>query len=291
MKLRKSIITLFFLCSFFIVSWLNASFSQVYIIEINVSDVIPKVLSISFSEAPFTPAEGTSKTIAIWADVMDPDQGTSGLDKCWGYLWNSSTLAATPANARYTNTSCDFTVVGSYKRCNCTFSIQYYDVPTTWRVNLTANDTQNNIGFNSTTFVVNSLLASDPYPAVVFPSVLFMGRTTAATTNPHYINNTGNVRLRIRINASDYTGMTNPSWIISVGNMTYNSSATGMTTPVQMSKTLTQFNPTTGVPVYPNQTSGIPYPAAFNIYYYMYVPTGIMEQVYNSTHVLDITAF
>jgi hypothetical protein len=292
MSLEKVIsISIILAFALFIVNLLDISFSQTYIIEINVSDVKPKVLTMTVSEDPFDPAEAQSKKIAIWADVMDPDQGASGLDRCWGYLWNSSTTPATPGNARYRNSSCDFVVVGSYKRCNCTFDIWYYDAPTTWRVNLTANDTDGNTGFNSTTFLVNALEAFDPYVGITFPSPLFMGETSAADTNPHIINNTGNVRLRSYINASDFTGETDPSWTIKIENMTYNSSATGMGTLQQMRNLLTEFNPTGGIPVYPNQTAGIPDPGTFNIYYYMYIPTGIMEQLYNTTHWLSVTVY
>jgi hypothetical protein len=80
------------------------------------------------------------------------------------------------------------------------------------------------------------------------------------------------------------------SWIIKVGNMTYNSTVSGLTTPKQLTNTQALFNPVDGIPIYPSSTAGIAEKGMFYIYHYLSIPAGFKAQTYRSKYYLNVEA-
>jgi hypothetical protein len=261
------------------------SFSQIgqFPVTINVSDIRPKVGGPTVSPSPVDLIEGYGRIIYVNASINDPN---GDLANCTGYLWNRTT-DLTKAAATYTNISC-VPCTGTGCLCSCSFFLRYYDVGTTWAANISAMDQQGYITFNTTTFIVNNLTASELINTpITFPPTLFLGDVNKpAQNNPLTINNTGNVRLTMFINATDYLGGDGST--IDSQNMSYNTSVVtnkGIAgTLFQVLNTEDQFYPSTnGIPVYPNSLSGMP-PATFYIYNYITIPLEVTAQIYNATY-------
>jgi len=262
------------------------SFSQAtqFQIQINVSDIRPKVGGLTVSPSPVDLIESYGRIIYVNASINDPN---GDLANCTGYLWNRTT-DLTKAAATYTNVSC-VPCTGSGCICNCSFFLQYYDIGTTWAANISAMDQQGYTAFNTTTFIVNNLISFHLINSpITFPSPLFLGDVNRpAQNNPLTINNTGNVNLTLFINATDYLGE-DGSTIIDSRNMSYNTSVAtnkeAARTLFQVLNTEDQFYPSpNGIPVYPNSLSGMP-PATFYIYNYISIPLDVTAQIYNATY-------
>ena len=159
----------------------------------------------------------------------------------------------------------------------------------------------NKVGTNQNTFVVNSHTAvdvanlygsinvSNPYP-ISFGSLKVGDVNKAAVSNPLKVINTGNTNLKSFISGDDHVGVTDATWVIKVGNMTYNSSVSGMTSLISLTSTPTGFYPTAGIPIYPNSISTIPEKGIFYIYHHISIPSGFKAQTYRGTYYLDVEA-
>jgi hypothetical protein len=261
-------------------------------ITIVVLDVKPKVRWINFTGSPgaFSPQTGTFKQFNAWAVINDAE---ANLVKCNATLWNATFSAGqySDANRRYINSSCNTWASGDGLTCNCTFYLYYYDVNGTWVVNITGYDSNDRSNFNSTQFSVAELYSSDLQPPtpIEFGSLLVGYNTQAATSNPTRINNTGNAKLSVFLNGTDFTGVTNPSVIIGVGNLTHNTTGSGTLQKNQNAPL--KYDPTGGVPVYPNKIPNEVNASTFILKYYMDIPSFATEQTYTANYMFNITRY
>ncbi len=268
---------------------------------LTVASNVPTISSLTFSADPVDLIEGSEKDFTVSAVIIDAD-GWENIVSCSGYLWSPDvTPPLTAAKATHT-ASCTLSgCSGNSCNCLCSFSLQYYETSGSWTGNITATDAQGNTGSAQGTFTVNSQTAvrianvygeintTNQYP-IVFGTLKVGDVNVPATTNPLKIINTGNKKLNITIYADDHVGVNDSSWVIKVGNMTYNSSVSGMTELKHMSSKPTEFYPTGGIPVYPNKASGITEPATFYVYNYMSIPSGFKAQTYSSTYYINAEA-
>ncbi len=261
-------------------------------ITIVVLDVKPKVRWINFTGFPeaFNPQTGKLKQFNAWATIRDEE---GNLVKCNGTLWNATFGAGqySGANRRYVNSSCITWAGATEDLCNCTFYLYYYDVNGTWVVNITGYDSQDRSNFNSTQFSVTELYSSDLQPPtpIQFGSLLVGYNTQAATSNPTRINNTGNAKLSVFLNGTDFTGITDPSVIIGVGNLTHNTTGSGTLQKNQNAPL--KYDPTGGLPVYPNKIPNEVNASTFILKYYMDIPSFATEQTYTANYMFNITRY
>ena len=245
----------------------------------------------------------SSRTMLKISATITNQDGASNVSSCSGYLWNASITAPyTAAKASYTNSSCLLSgCSGTTCQCECSFNLWYYDIPGTWAGNVTATTKGNKLGANQSTFVVNPLTSidvanaygtinsSNPYP-IVFGTLKVGDVNREATSNPLKVINTGNVKLECYISGDDHIGANDTNWVIKVGNMTYNSTASGLTSLRPLTNTPTGFLPTGGIPAYPTSISGVAERGTFYINNYLSIPAGYKAQTYKSTYYLDVEA-
>lgn len=264
------------------------------------------VIMSSPSVSSLIPSPGTVDLIPqvmvplkVRATITNAD-GASYISSCYGYLWSPSVSPPyTDVKATYTNSSCYLSgCAGTTCSCDCGFNLQYYDLNGTWITNMTAKTSSNTNGTNQGTFAVNPLAgigvgnvyglvnATNPF-AIVFATLYVGDVSRSASTNPLKIINFGNTKLKCFIYGENSVGETDSSWVIGVGNMTYNSTPSGMTTPTPLTLNSVQFTPTGGIPIYPNLLAGMD-KATFNIYNYLSIPLGFKAQTYRTTYYLDV---
>ncbi|HKZ45393.1 MAG TPA: hypothetical protein VJ343_01685, partial [archaeon] len=262
----------------------------------------PTVGSLTFSPSPVDLITGGKKFIKVTATVTNGD-GASEISSCSGYLWNTTvTSPYTASKATYTNSSCLRSgCSGTTCQCECGFNLMYYDAPGTWRGNITAKTTSSTNGTNQGTFTVNKntgvdvanvngpINSANPTP-ISFASIMVGDKNVPSSSNPLKVINKGNTKLNVSLYGTDHVGVSNSSWAIKVGNMTYNSTASGMTTLRNLKATPTGFYPTGGIPAYPGQVSGIAEKAAFYIYNYLSIPAGFLAQAYVGSYYLGVEA-
>lgn len=265
--------------------------------SLNIVGAIPSVSSLGFYwfnktvflPAPVNLAAGSITSFIINATITS-SEGASSIASCRGYLWNTSSILST-ANARYTNSSCALTnPSGNTVICSCIFNLNYYDVNGTWRGNITGISTSSVNNTNGGTFTINPStalwtgnkfgVADASNPTIQFTGLAIGSANVSASSNPAKVINYGNTKLTFKMNGTDHVGKSDPSFVLLVGNLTYNSTITGFGTMNAMTYTPVDYYPTGGIPVYPVSISGIPEPAMFYINYYLSIPVGMVAQNY-----------
>jgi len=249
----------------------------------------PSVGALTFSPSEIDLIAGGVKPMKVLA-VISNAEGASYISSCYGYLWDSSVTAPyTDVKANYANSSCLLSCgPGTTCNCECGFALKYYDINGTWKGNITGKTQSNKVSTNQGSFLVNTHTSHNVMNSINFGTVKVGDVNVPALSNPLKINNTGNVKLKVNVSSTDHFGKDDKSWVIGAGNITYNSSATGMGTLIPLTKSPAQFNPTGGIPVYPNSVPGITEKGIFYIYHYISIPPGFKAQIYNLTYSIDL---
>jgi hypothetical protein len=166
----------------------------------------------------------------------------------------------------------------------------YYDVNGTWVVNISGYDSNNREGFNSTQFAVAQSPVGniEPTPAIQFSNLLIGYINQSATSNPTRVNNTGNIKLSIYLNSTNFVGQTD-GYVIPVTNLYHNTTGSQQQVPDQL--TSTKYDPTGGIPVYPNKISGETNPGMFILDYYMSIPGSATEQTYEAMYYFNTSYY
>ncbi len=294
LKLTKTIASIGILAIFLTISIKYASSQSVSQMQITVAAVsrAPTVGTITVAPGTVNLISGGFIKVTGTTALRDRDGGTD-ITSCVGYLYNSTTYAFNPTNARYTNSSCYISSCSGQRcDCECSLKIRYFDAPGTWNFVINATDTTNRFGYANQTLVVEKLIAIDlplPYAPITFPAEINIGdNNVPAVNNPLKINNTGNVKMQIYINGTNFVGVEDSTKSFSISNLIYNSTATGLTNARSVTNAQASFTPTGGVPVNPSSVAGISEPATLYIYHYLSIPLGIDSLNYTSTYQVEV---
>jgi hypothetical protein len=265
---------------------------------LNVTSTPPTASPIQSGSNVYLTAGG-SKNFNLTTTVTDTD-GFSDISSCRGYLWNSTASAPlTLAKAMYTNSSCQLVgCAGNACQCRCSFSLMYYDASGTWTANMTIADAAGNTITQTGSFFVNTLASVEIYnyfgkvnatnPGIQFSQIYVGDTNRASSSNPLKFKNMGNVKMSLNVSGTDHVGTSDPTWVIKTGNMTYNSSATGLGALRSLNAAPAAFYPAGGIPVFPITTAGIPEQATFYLNNYLSIPAGWKAQAYSGTLILEM---
>jgi hypothetical protein len=190
--------------------------------NLTVGRTYPEVLNVSIenNNASFIPYLNTTRTILCNAILRDYDYDYDIINvNATLFDMNSSySGAADDNNYHYTNTSCNITynytgTINGYTDdsylalANCTFQVEYYANPATWRCNVWVNDTLDWRDNNNDTTVFSSLLA------VEVPELLDYGVVNATSVSDEKITNISNVgNVKINISLRGYAHSYNDGW-------------------------------------------------------------------------------
>jgi hypothetical protein len=123
--------------------------------------------------------------------------------------------------------------------------------------------------FTSQNFTYNSLSAIDINVSTINFTGLPGETVNSTSAYPLSIKNTGNVKVNVSINGSDFIGETDPSYIVGIGNVSYNESETGnfINLTHDYALVFSFLNPA----------------EERYLYFKAYIPTGFLPQFYNNT--------
>jgi|GEM_PF-3248971 len=239
-----------------------------------VANNLPTILNVT-SPGSVDPVEGGVKLVEIRFNAYDYD-GNSDL--------NDTTAKAIIdlLGTTYQNNSCVSSVVNAtVKEYTCTFTLHYYDNYGDWSINVSVRDNSNALAYNdSETFYYSKLAAATLINSTVnFGSVSLGSSNATNINNPMIVNNTGNMELNINITGADLVGVTDPSYVIGVGNVTFNdddnSTGDGSGNPLKhLSTDPINYNP--------NATL-LKKKSFMYLYWWINIPQGLMAQAYNAT--------
>lgn len=219
-----------------------------------------------------TPTEAQNKTIYVAFNVTDAD-GVANLND------STALVRISLGDIERNSSSCSGAAMNdTHKGYNCSITIAYYDLGGTWSVNASIMDNNTNAAENTTqTLTMNDLTAVTlSLSEMGFGTVTSGDQDQASTDNPLVLNNTGNTNIS-QVNVTAYTleGVTNNSYIIGVGNFTFNvsDSANG----VSMINATAVTVPAANVSVHSDSEQ-----FSESLYLYMDVPLGLLAQQYIS---------
>jgi hypothetical protein len=238
---------------------------------IRIKDAASEFLIINSTEIkpdPANPVEGGNATINVTVNItnstyMDPVNG------CSVRIFNSSMSYSNPTIGPLQGT---IRRVNTQWQCNRTWYMEYWRNSGQWNVSVDLKLWMGVSNFTSKNFTYNSLYVWADNISTETISWIGVPNRTVNSSNayPMLLNNTGNEKLNISINGSNFIG---GSLIIGVGNSSF--SNTTQTGPYYNISKTPQFMVTLGV-------REIKY-----VYFRAYIPLGFSSQTYNNN--LNVT--
>ena len=150
------------------------------------------------------------------------------VNNCSVRIFNSTMSYLNPVKGPYNGT-----IQKSITQWQCfqNWNMEYWRNPDPWNVSVNLSLWTGLSNFTSKNFTYNSLYAwNDNITTNIINWTGLPGQAKVNSSNafPILLNNTGNTKLNININASNFIGCTDTSQVIGVSNATYsNTSATG----------------------------------------------------------------
>jgi hypothetical protein len=213
-----------------------------------------------------TPLEGNNRTMNVTVNV----QNSTTISSCNVRVLNATGSYFNPTIGPLTGT---IRSTGSQIQCNCSWGMEFWRNPGQWNVSVNITLSTGLSNFTSKNFTYVKLPS-----AIMNTSYVNFTGSPGATVNsttafPLSINNSGNVRVNVTINGTDLKGETYPSYVINVGNITYNETTTGIFRNLTYSsyKIFSFLNPTDKK----------------SIYFKCSIPLGFISQNYNN--IINIT--
>ncbi|MCX6814499.1 MAG: hypothetical protein NTY20_02535 [Candidatus Aenigmarchaeota archaeon] len=207
------------------------------------------------------PVENSNKAVNVTVTVAN----STTIHACEVRIFNSSTSYPSPI----------FLYQGTIQNCGATcecfreWNMEYWRNDGEWNVSVYINVTNGVSNFTSQNFTYNTLTSID----VNTSSIIFSGipEQTVNSTNsyPLQINNTGNQVVNINIKGSDFTGLSQPGYVVGVGNSTYNETSNGAYQ--QLTKNFVQ--------VFGNLAPA----GSKSLFFRAYLPAGFIQQDYQNT--------
>jgi len=229
------------------------------------AEIIPESITIEPDEGDpgivINPIESSNKTVNVTITLTN----STSIDVCEVRIFNSSHSYSNPV-FHFT----DGIIQNCVVTCDCfkEWNMSYWRNDGDWNVSVYMNLTTGDSNFTSQNFTYNILSAI----YVNTSTINFMGipNQTVNSTNayPLEIKNVGNQAVNISINGTDFTGLTNSSYIVGVSNATYNETVTGNFNQLTQEYTQIFYNLLPAV--------------ARNLYFRTYLPIGLIQQVYQN---------
>jgi len=148
--------------------------------------------------------------------------------------------------------------------------MEYWRSAGDYNVSVDVNMTNGIDDNDNSSFYYNSLKAHKISVSSIFFSSMPGQEVNSSNAYPLSVKNVGNLILNISLKSTDFVGVTNPSYIIGVGNITYNSTEYGDYYPLS----LNFANLSSMENLIPTQER--------NLYFRGYAPVGILSQEYNA---------
>jgi len=211
------------------------------------------------------PVENSSKAVNVTVTVTN----STSIDACEIRIFNSSMSYSNPV----------FLYTGTIQNCGATcdcfkeWDMEYWRNDGDWNVSVYINLTTGVGNFTSENFTYNALTSI----SVNTSTITFTGipEQTVNSTNayPLEIKNTGNQMVNISIKGTDYAGLVNSSYVVGVGNSTYNETANGVYQQLTYNY----------VQIFEDLTPA----GTKSLFFKAYLPAGFIEQDYQNT--IEIT--
>jgi len=207
------------------------------------------------------PHEDSNRTVNVTVTVTN----STGIDECDIRIFNSTESYSSPVKQ----------VSGVIQNCGATcecfggWDMEYWRNPGQWNVSVDINVTNGAANFTSENFTYEELTA-----LIVNTSTITFSGVPGQTVNssdayPLQVKNAGNVAFDVELNGTDFTGLSNSSYVVGVGNSTYNETDTGSFR--ELSHTYTQI------------FSGMVPTETREIYFRTYLPIGFISQNYQNS--------
>jgi parallel beta-helix repeat protein len=238
---------------------------------IRIKDAASEFLIINSTEIkpdPANPIEGGNATINITVNItnstyMDPVNG------CSVRIFNSSMSYSNPTIGPLQGT---IRRVNTQWQCNRTWYMEYWRNSGQWNVSVDLKLWMGISNFTSKNFTYNSLYVwADNISTEIISWVGVPDRTVnSSNAYPMLLNNTGNEKLNISINGSNFIG---GSLIIGVGNSSFSNT--------------TQTGPYYNISKIPQLMVTLDVREIKYVYFRAYIPLGFSSQTYNNN--LNVT--
>jgi len=209
------------------------------------------------------PLEESNVTVNIVVNITN----TTAVDTCLIRVFNSSDSYSSPTKGPYVGV---ISSMNNVTQCLVNFSMEYWRSAGDYNVSVDVNMTNGIDDNDNSSFYYNSLKAHKISVSSIFFSSMPGQEVNSSNAYPLSVKNVGNLILNISLKSTDFVGVTNPSYIIGVGNITYNSTEYGDYYPLS----LNFANLSSMENLIPTQER--------NLYFRGYAPVGILSQEYNA---------
>ena len=212
------------------------------------------------------PVESSNKTANVTVTVTN----STSIDTCEVRIFNSSMSYSNPV----------FLYTGTIQNCAATcdcfreWDMEYWRNDGDWNVSVYMNLTTGVGNFTSQNFTYNSLFSITVNTSTITFTGIPEQTVNSTDAYPLEIKNTGNQLVNISIKGTDFTGISWPSYIVGVGNSTYNETANGAYQQLTNSY----------VQVFEDLAPAV----AKNLFFRAYLPVGFIQQDYQNT--IEITS-
>jgi len=263
----------------------SVAVSKTFLVYMTLGNAAPFIIWVN-QTVTVDPLEASNVTLQFYFNVSDTngattlDASSAKVEVKFNGISRTSFACSNVQNASST--------VGVW---NCSVQFAYFDnASASWTINASIRDTSDSAATNATgTFTYNTLSAFALKSTVInFTGVSLGQSNVAAATNPWIVNNTGNDDFdNINITGTELRGVTTPSEIIGVGNITVNSSAAAPFGYAMINNTQVRITGATLIHGDPSQGIG-----NLSLYFFISVPsTGFSSQDYNATIPWTIRAY
>ncbi|MCJ7817004.1 MAG: right-handed parallel beta-helix repeat-containing protein, partial [Candidatus Aenigmarchaeota archaeon] len=207
------------------------------------------------------PVEGSNKSVNVTVTVTN----STSIDACEVRIFNSSASYSDPV----------FLYAGTIQNCAATcdcfkeWDMEYWRNDGDWNVSVYINLTTGVGNFTSQNFTYNSLFSITVNASTITFTGIPEQTVNSTDAYPLEIKNTGNQIVNISMKGTNFTGLSNPSYVVGVGNSTYNETQNG--TFEQLTNGFVQ--------VFEDLTPS----GARNLFFRAYLPLGFIQQDYQNT--------
>jgi hypothetical protein len=282
---RRDIITISII--FILIVFVPAAYAglvqRFFTLYITMGNRAPTVLFVNITNV--TPTESGTTTVSLGFNVSDEDghadldDTTANISVYYNGVWrNATSCSPATSNSNFT-----------YYSCPVTF--YYYDNSSGgWMVNVSVADKSGVWTYNATkNLTVFSLSSMEVLNNLTWTSIN-LGDQDQASSSPLRINNTGNFDFtEVNITAYDLVGVSDPGYVIQVGNFSVNYTDDGGVGFQMVNKTPVEI---TGATL-PHYLGGADTNANLSLFFYLDVPESgvITSQQYNSTNPWNMTVW
>jgi hypothetical protein len=206
------------------------------------------------------PIENSNKSVNATIEISN----STVISSCQIKIFNSTTSYSSPV----------FSYAGTIQNCGSTcdcfkeWDMEYWRNDGQWNVSVDISLSNGGTNFTSQNFTYNSLTSINVNTSTITFTGVPDQTVNSIDAYPLEIKNTGNQLVDIKINGTDFQGLTNSNYVVGVGNSTYNETVTG------------NFDKLTNsaVQIFSNLAPSL----IKNLYFRAYLPVGFINQDYQN---------